>query len=360
MDKERYQRQLILKGFGITAQEKLAHSSVLVIGAGGLGCPVLQYLAAAGVGTIGIVDDDTVALSNLHRQILYTADDIGKNKALTAAIRLNQQNHDTKINTYPVRLDKNNISRILKDYQYIVDGTDNFDSRYLINDTCASLNLPLVFAAVSGYEGQVAIFNVTGKEGFQTNYRDLFPVPPKAGEVANCSENGVIGVLPGIVGTMQASEVIKLITGIGDPLVNKILNYNLLTQDFYTVNLSPDPNTYSAEAEIETDHEGYIDINATKLWELYHDHSALILDVREQHEKPELDRTVFSTASMSVFNQFIEREISQQNIILVCQHGIRSIAAAELLKQRFGNQKNVFSLKGGIVKWKDQLTNSKL
>src|SRR6266496_5267611 len=200
---ERYQRQILLKEFGEAGQQKLQQAKVLVIGAGGLGCPALQYLAAAGVGTIGIVDNDVVTLTNLHRQILYSTDDIGYPKTERATFKLHQLNSDITITPYNFRLTNKNALNIISDYETIIDGTDNFSTRYMINDACVLMNKPLVYGAISQFEGQVAIFNFRRNENDETvNYRDLFPNPPKEDEILNCEEAGVLGVLPGIVGTM--------------------------------------------------------------------------------------------------------------------------------------------------------------
>jgi len=226
---ERYHHQMILKDFGEAGQQKLLQAKVLVIGAGGLGCPALQYLTAAGIGTIGIVDDDVVTLSNLHRQILYSTSDIGFLKAEKAAEKLRQLNPEISIIVYSERLTTQNALSIMKAYDVIIDGTDNFSTRYMINDACVLLQKPLVYGAVSQYEGQVAIFNYKKENLYEgVNYRDLFPYPPKDTEVLNCAEAGVLGILPGIIGTMQANETIKLITGIGKPLINRMLTFNAL------------------------------------------------------------------------------------------------------------------------------------
>lgn len=299
INKERYSRQLILQGFGETAQNQLVNSRVLVIGAGGLGCPVLQYLAASGVGSIGIIDDDFVSLSNLHRQILFTTDDIGRLKVEVSKERLQKINPDLSINIYPFKIDKANAIDILTEYDFIFDGSDNFATRYLVNDVCAMMKKPLIFAAVSGYEGQLAIFNIHGKENVTTNYRDLFPIQPKAGEILNCAENGVLGILPGIIGTMAAGEIIKLITKIGTPLINKMKHYNLLNGESYELNISPGhnyrlPNTkeelfamqYEERREIS---DNFKEIGAVDLKSLNKQSSTLVIDVRERRELPKLN-----------------------------------------------------------------------
>ncbi|QPH40699.1 ThiF family adenylyltransferase [Pedobacter endophyticus] len=368
METERYSRQIILKGFGLSAQQKLSQATVLVIGAGGLGCPALQYLAAAGVGHIGIIDDDTVSLSNLHRQILFSTADIDTFKAETAKRKLQALNPDISVVSYTQRLNQNNILELLGRYDYIVDATDNFESRYLINDACALLQKPLIFAAVSGYEGQLAVFNVL-HDGQTTNYRDLFPIPPAQGEIPNCAENGVLGVLAGTIGTMQASEVIKLITGIGKPLINSLLTYNMLDHQLYEVALSPARGTYklpATENEFlkmnydytnETQTHTFIEIDTDKMDALIEAGSTLLIDVREAHESPALDPTKYQKAPMSSFNQFLSGDVEAKNLVLICQHGIRSITAAEALKDKYQTTKNIFSLKGGIARYRHYFKN---
>jgi len=368
MSAARYNRQIILKGFGEEAQQKLLRAKVLIIGAGGLGCPALQYLAAAGIGHIGIVDDDTVSLSNLHRQILFTTADIGKLKVEVAAKRLQEMNPQIGIIRHPIRLQKNNIIDIISRYDYILDGTDNFESRYLINDACALLNKPLIFAAVSGFEGQLAIFSSSDHLTPGTNYRDIFPIPPDKGEIPNCTENGIIGVLPGVLGTMAAAEAIKLIAKIGQPLTNKILSYNLLTQEQYTINISHGddytlPKTvdeflnmdYQDTSEVP---QGYIEIDAEEMVKLQQLDSTILIDVRERHEVPVLDKQIFTQVPMSEFGTFMSKEFYQKHVVLICQHGIRSVAAAETMQEKYGDAKKIYSLKGGIIKWRDHFLKS--
>ncbi|RZK66035.1 MAG: molybdopterin biosynthesis protein [Pedobacter sp.] len=364
MNTERYQRQIILGGFGIESQQRLTEAKVLVIGAGGLGCPALQYLVAAGVGCIGIADHDVVELSNLQRQVLFGMDDIGLPKVEVAAKRLQQMNPETELILHPILINITNVIEIISGYDLIFDGTDNFESRYLINDACVLLKKPLVFAAVSGFEGQIAIFNVANEFGISTNYRDLFPVQPVANEIPNCAENGVLGVLPGIIGTMAAGEVIKLLTKIGKPLINKLLHYNLLSQEQYEINISPsdDYQKVTTEAElmnnnIENPIQSYIEIDAERMMELSKKDSTLIIDVRERHEFPRLNAKTFQQVPMSEFDRFASSNIEADHIVLLCQHGIRSVAAAEKLHQRYGDKKRIYSLKGGIAKWRNHFFN---
>ena len=234
----RYFRQLTLRGFGVAAQEKLLSSKVLVIGAGGLGCPMLQYLAAAGIGTIGIADFDKVSLTNLHRQILYTANDIGAYKAEKAKNYLLNLNPEINIVSYIEKISSENVNEIISAYDVIIDATDNLEARYIINDACVVLNKPFVLGAIHEYQGQVAILNYSDRETNKTvNYRDIFPNLSAGSELPNCEANGVLGVLCGIIGTMQANEAIKLIAGIGTPLINKLLTYDSLTNETLIVEL---------------------------------------------------------------------------------------------------------------------------
>ncbi|PDH28412.1 MAG: thiamine biosynthesis protein ThiF, partial [Puniceicoccaceae bacterium MED-G30] len=210
----RYQRHLSLPGFGPDAQSKLKQSGVLVIGAGGLGCPVLLYLAAAGVGRIGIIDGDTVDLSNLQRQVLYTADDIGRSKAAVAAEKLREQNPNVDCIAYEERLSVDNAMERITAYDLVIDGSDNFPTRYLVNDACVLAGKPLVHGAIQTFSGQVSVFNFQGGP----TYRCLFPEPPNPEDAPSCAEVGVVGVLPGLVGLYQATEALKLLAEIGEPL----------------------------------------------------------------------------------------------------------------------------------------------
>ncbi|WGQ09868.1 HesA/MoeB/ThiF family protein [Pedobacter gandavensis] len=362
MATERYHRQVILNGFGETAQILLSKARVLVIGAGGIGCPALQYLAAAGVGSIGIADDDSIALSNLHRQVLFNTDDIDKLKVRIARKRLEKMNPEIEIISHPLRLQRENILTLLKGYDFVLDGTDNFESRYLINDACVLLGKALIFAAVSGFEGQLAIFNVEDKKGQRCNYRDLFPIAPQPGEIPGCAENGVLGVLPGIIGSMAAAETIKLITGIGQPLINQLLHYNLLSHDQYKMTISPGDNYVMADNEIDflkmvdpsfcNLKPGYHEIDAEQLI-ILQKQSTIIIDVREQHELPILNDEAYKKAPMTEFPIFLDSEIEEKNIVFICQHGIRSILAAQATQEKYGSRKNIYTLKGGIIKWRN-------
>ena len=227
MNCERYQRQIILPNFGTEGQEKLSQAKVLVVGAGGLGCPVLQLLTAAGVGNLGIIDYDAITVSNLQRQFLYDENSVGRNKAITAKERLQQLNSEISITAYPEKLTRQNALDVLKNYDIAVGCTDNFQSRYLLNDACYLLNKPLVYGAVYQYEGQVSVFNVE-KDGIKTHYRDLFPRLPRPENLPGHDRLGVLGTGSCMTGAFQAQEVIKLITGIGEILAGKLLTINIL------------------------------------------------------------------------------------------------------------------------------------
>ncbi len=235
---ERYARHIVLPEIGGPGQQKLKRARVLVIGAGGLGAPVLQYLAAAGVGTIGIVDDDTVSLSNLQRQVIHDTDSVGMSKLDSAANAILRINPNVKIERHSTRIGVDNAAAIIADYDVIVDGSDNFETRYAVADACAEEKRPLVHAAVGRFDGSITVlkpYESAADGGQNPSYRDLFPEPPPAGLVPSCAEAGVLGALTGVIGTLQALEVIKLITGIGEPLVGRLLLYDALGARFDTI-----------------------------------------------------------------------------------------------------------------------------
>ena len=354
---QRYQRQLILKGFGPNAQDKLAKASVLVIGAGGLGCPLLQYLVAAGVGNVGIADDDVVSLSNLHRQVLYSMEDIGKSKVEVAKEKLQSLNDSINLKIWNERWTQQHCVDHFNEYDLIVDATDNFSSRYLINDAAVLMGKTLVFGAVSQYEGQVAVFNypIEGSER-SANYRDYFPQPPKNGEVLNCSEAGVLGVLPGIIGTMQASEVLKILTGIGKLLTNKILTYSILTNESYVLQLEkksmPIESASSIGDFLNMNYEdlcgiSYFDIDEIDLheWESQKSNFMLV-DIRETYELPRFNQLPHLAIPLSELHTRIN-ELNGFNIVFVCQSGRRSLQAVMMMRNERQNKK-AFSLKGGV------------
>jgi len=362
---QRYQRQIILKELGERGQQKLQNARALVIGAGGLGSPALQYLSGAGIGTLGIVDHDVISLSNLHRQTLYSTDDIGLSKVNRAAQILTALNPEIEILPYNQHLNAKNAIGILSQFDFILDGTDNFASKYMINDACVLLNKTLIYAAISRFEGQLAVFNHQTSDEIPVNYRDLFPNPPGDNEILNCEEAGVIGVLPGIIGTMMASEVIKLITGIGKPLINKLLNYNSLNNQIYTIDLQSRAETrslipkdinefqktnYQWLCSNADDYDYQIDLDLFKT--LINNPGAMFIDVREINELPIINDFDYINLPMSEFKNNLDK-IDSETIILFCQSGKRSLNAARIVSEYYGGTKKVYSLRGGIIEWKN-------
>ena len=357
MKQERYIRQSILPGFGPEAQSKLAAAQVLVIGAGGLGCPVLQYLAAAGIGNLAVMDADTVSISNLHRQVLFTEADLGINKAEAAVARLRLHNSEIQLSAYPFALTRFNALDILEKYDLIIDATDNFVAKYLVNDACVLLHKPFVYGAVSGYQGQVCLFNVhrpVNQEERPVNYRDLFPVPPAAGEILTCAQTGVLGPLCGIIGNIQAAEAIKYITGIGHLLEGRLFTYHLAEARGYEIQLKTDPlngamdreTFYQLDMEMPCDDPDDIpEIQVDAFKKLCHDPGNYIVDVREYREYPPID---FADARipMSELDKAIDG-LPQKSIYLLCHQGVRSIHAARMIRER--RNLPVFSLKGGLT-----------
>lgn len=359
---------MLLKEIGETGQQKLLLAKVLVVGAGGLGCPVLQYLTAAGVGKIGIVDDDIVSLTNLHRQVLYNTNDIGFAKTERAAAALQSLNPDIQIIPYNLRLTNQNTLDIINEYDIVVDGTDNFSSRYMINDACVLLKKPLIYAAISRFEGQVAVFNHKQDNNEKpVNYRDLFPVPPAEDEVMNCAVAGVLGVLTGIIGSMQANETIKLIMGIGRPLINRLLTYNALTNQMYELSLTASDETASFipkdkaafinfDYDIACSENNAFEIDSNQFNTFLKNNNITIIDVREMDEKPVITEFPHVHIPLGQLNEKAA-SLNGDTFITFCQTGARSIQAAKLLNNTFDSGKKIYSLKGGIINWKSQAPN---
>ncbi|NKB83184.1 molybdopterin-synthase adenylyltransferase MoeB [Brucella grignonensis] len=235
---ERYARHIVLPEIGGPGQQMLKAARVLVVGAGGLGAPVLQYLAAAGIGTLGLVDDDAVSLSNLQRQVIHDTESVGQAKVDSAKASIARINPHVKVETHPLRLNGENAQALISDYDVVVDGSDNFTTRYALADAAALAQRPLVTGAMGRFDGTVTVLMpyANGADGNPNpSYRDLFPDMPPPGSVPTCAEAGVLGVLPGVIGSLQAMEVIKLVTGIGEPLVGRLLLYNALNVRFETI-----------------------------------------------------------------------------------------------------------------------------
>lgn len=349
----RYSRHIILPGFGKQGQEKLKQAKVLVVGAGGLGCPALQYLAASGIGTIGIIDDDRVAESNLQRQILFSTADIGKFKAEVAAEKLRQQNPYIHVLTYNEALTNQNALEIINDYDVLLDGSDNFMTRYLVNDACVILNKPFVFGSIFKFEGQVTVFNY--KQG--ATYRCLYPEPPLPDEVPNCAEIGVIGVLPGMVGTIQAAEVIKILAETGKVASGKLLIFDALNFDYKTINIprSEDAGNINALGDYASfcgaeyhDTIKEIDVFGLKQ-KIDNKEDFLILDVRNPNEYT-LGNIGGYNAPLKDIDRYIDQIPRDKEIVVHCHHGSRSKKAIQYLNEQY-QYSNLVNLKGGIHQW---------
>jgi adenylyltransferase/sulfurtransferase len=337
-EKIRYNRQLILPELGLAGQKKLKDAKVLMIGAGGLGCPVLQYLAAAGVGQIGIIDHDVVDESNLHRQILYNHLNIGKNKALIAQEKLSLLNPLVKTNVYPFKLNDENASEIIQKYDLVIDGSDNFKTRYLVNDVCVSLKKPWVFGSIFKFEGQVAIFH---PERANT-YRDVYPEAPDENTVPNCAEIGVLGVLPGLIGLIMANEAIKFICDIGETLLGKLLVYDTLENDFKVYKLTR-PKQQIAEKNLKTDKNVATEVafdDLEKLGKYY------LLDVREEWEFEDFNKGG-TNIPLNLLPQKLQLLASEDTIVCCCNYGNKSKIAVKLIKDQYPD-KEVYSVKNGI------------
>jgi len=331
-EKKQYNRHLILGEIGNDGQEKLKAARVLVIGAGGLGCPILQYLTAAGVGNIGIIDDDTVDQSNLQRQILYTHDDIGKLKASVAAARLSKLNPYIKFDVFVETLSRKRALEIFNKYDIIVDGSDNFPTRYLANDAAILANKPLVFGAIFKFEGQVSVFNYENGP----SYRCLYPTAPAPGEAPNCSDIGVLGVLPGIIGSLQASEVLKIICGLGDVLYGKLLTYNTLTHRQLLLNF--EKTEAASLTKLEDNYESFCGIKATAPIQsialeevLSSPNTYNLLDVREDWER-EAYHIGGQHIPLAQLPERFKEIATERDTVVYCKSGMRSSAAIAILR----------------------------
>jgi adenylyltransferase/sulfurtransferase len=362
----RYSRHLLIPEVGLEGQKKLKNSSALIIGTGGLGSPVSLYLAAAGIGRIGLVDYDVVDSSNLQRQVIHGTSSIGKLKVESAKSKLQDLNPDIQVEVYNEAYTSENALRIAKDYDIILDGTDNFPTRYLTNDVAVMLGKPNVYASIFRFDGQVSVFYA--KEG--PCYRCLFPEPPPPGLVPSCAEGGVLGVLPGTIGTLQATEALKVLLGIGEPLIGKLLLYNALDMSFDFVKLKKNPNCRvcgpNADIKELIDYEEFcgmpshdhddastdssLDISSLDLKSrLTLDPKLTLLDVREPHE---LEISAISNAINIPLGQLAGRlaELNTaDDMIVFCKAGTRSMRAIELLSS--AGFKKLKNLKGGINAW---------
>jgi molybdopterin/thiamine biosynthesis adenylyltransferase/rhodanese-related sulfurtransferase len=363
----RYGRHLIIPEVGLEGQRRLKSASVLIIGAGGLGSPLAFYLTAAGVGRIGIVDFDVVDLSNLQRQILHTTKDVGRSKLESAREKLESLNPNVKIETYEMRLTSENALDLIKEYDIVVDGTDNFPTRYLVNDACVFLKKPNVYGSIFRFEGQVSVFYADKGPC----YRCLYKEPPPPGLVPSCAEGGVLGVLPGIIGTIQALETIKLILGIGEPLIGKLLLFDALRMKFRELKLRKDPECpvcgenptvkelidYEAFCGITPEqilHQSGLEITPEELKEkLENGEDIILIDVREPVEY-EINRIEGSKLiPLSKLPEKVNELDQTREIVLYCKMGGRSARAVQLLRELgFTRVKN---LAGGIDAWIEKI-----
>lgn len=364
-EQQRYHRHLILPEVGEAGQRRLKAARVLLVGAGGLGAPAALYLAAAGVGHLGIVDDDAVELSNLQRQVLHDTRDVARAKVVSAEARVHALNPHVDVATYRTRLTSHNAIELLASYDVIVDGSDNFATRYLVNDACVLLGKPNVSGSVLRFEGQASVFSV----GDGPCYRCLFREPPPAALVQNCADSGVLGVVPGLLGVVQAAETIKLITGIGETLVGRLLLVDALRMRFRTIDLAKDPECVACgRREITSliDYEVFCGVTqddplpstdvsadeitpATLAARLARGEAPLLLDVREPHEWAIArlpDARLVPLNSLPGALGTLDRS---QEIVVYCHHGLRSAAAVDWLRaQGFARARN---LAGGIDRW---------
>ncbi len=367
----RYSRQIILPDLGLEGQQKLKDGSVLVIGAGGLGSPALLYLAAAGVGRIGIVDFDKVDASNLQRQILYKQQDLGKSKSFIARERLQEQNPHIQVEAYESILSAENAMDILSQYSLVIDGSDNLPTRYLVNDACVLLNKPLVYGAIFRFEGQVSVFNQPDSQGNRgPNYRDLFPEPPPPEMVPSCAEGGVMGVLPGIIGSMQANEAIKILAGIGTTLSGRLLLFDGLefSTRFLRLKSNPDNPLSGTHPTIHQliDYEAFCnpghagvdnsveEISPLEVRELIREGNTFqFIDVREP-----LEYQMVNIGAINIPLKSLKENVSliqKEGLVVVhCKSGQRSFQAVQKLQTEFGFN-NLKNMKGGLLGWRREV-----
>jgi sulfur-carrier protein adenylyltransferase/sulfurtransferase len=372
----RYSRHLILPEFNIEGQKKLKASKVLVVGTGGLGAPLLLYLTAAGVGTIGMVDFDVVDDSNLQRQVLFTRDDLGMPKVEAAKKRLKALNPYVEFKTYQTALTSENALDIIKDYDVVADGTDNFPTRYLVNDACVLLGKVNVYASIYRFEGQATVFNYRDKDGILgPNYRDLFPTPPPPGLVPSCAEGGVIGVLPGILGSLQANEVIKVLSGVGEPLSGRLFLFDAASFETRTLRIKRrKDNPLNGESPSQ---KGLIDyqqfcgigpadtsekqpvksINVIQLNELIRKKANFqLIDVREAYEY-EIANLQGELMPKSEVNSYVNKIAKDRQVVVHCRSGKRSADVIEMLQEKYGFE-NLYNLEGGILAWAKEIDHS--
>ena len=368
-ERGRYARHLLLPEVGPEGQRKLKAASVLLVGAGGLGSPLALYLAAAGIGRIGLVDFDVVDETNLQRQILHGTSDIGRPKLESARDRLLDINPHVQVDLHPVRLTSENALGIVGDYDVVADGTDNFPTRYLINDACVLTGTPNVYGSIFRFEGQVSVFCTDAGP----SYRCLFPEPPPPDLVPSCAEGGVLGVLPGLVGTIQATEVVKLILGIGEPLIGRLLLVDALAMQFRTLRVPRDPSwpvgaahptvkqlvDYDAFCGVPTDENPIPEITAVELKaQIERGERPFILDVRTpaEYEADNLGGTLIPLDKLPDRLNELE-SYRDETFVVHCRSGARSAKAVRLLRE--AGFRDPVNLEGGILAWSEQIEPSR-
>ena len=363
-EKNRYQKHLLLPQIGLEGQLKLKNAKVLVIGAGGLGCPVLLYLSAAGIGKIGILDADSVDMTNLQRQVLYKVEDIGNPKANTAASHLAKMNDTIEYDAVKQNLRPENAETFIKNYDIIVDCTDNFTARYLINDYCVKLNKPFVYGAIHQFEGQVSVFNFKDANGnLGPTYRCLFPEQPSDLDISNCSTIGVLGIFPVMLGMFQANEVIKMITGIGTILNGQLLMIDLLENTSQKIKVKRKKNAEELIFPAGEKTSQYIEnqefnqeMTVQELFEKIKkkEEDIFILDVRNLNEYETCRIAGSVLIPMSNIPTNIKHIPKDKTVIIYCHHGFRSASVIEYLSQNHGFM-NLQNLTGGINAWANEI-----
>lgn len=347
-DLSRYSCQIKLPGFGEDAQQQLQDAKVLIVGAGGLGCPAAQYLASSGIGLLGIADNDIVSISNLHRQILFTPADAGLSKAVIAANKLQQQNPGIKVIAHQLRVTSVNAMELVEQYDIVLDCTDNFETRYLLNDACVLSEKPLIYGAIYQFEGQVAVWNVGNKNGtFSPNYRDLFP-QVNASQIPDCAEGGVIPTLAGIIGCMQANEVMKYITKTGELLAGKVLIFDALSMQSRIINIGKvtKTNIYSLAQTVDIP-----TIKADEVKRGLENQTLELIDIRTDQERDQTDigGEHIEADELPDHWDYINDGTTK---VLYCSSGKRSAEAVKMIKKLFP-EANVFSLEGGLTRFLD-------
>jgi len=341
----KYKRQITLNSFGLDKQSKLTKSKVLIVGLGGLGIPTAQYLNSMGVGTLGLMDNDSIALHNLHRQVLFDEQHLGHKKVVVAAEKLRHQNTQTEIRAIEAFLTRDNALETISEYDLVVDATDNFTARYLINDACVILKKPFVYGALHDFEGQVSVFNYDNGP----TYRCLFPNMPKLDEIPNCDENGVLGVLPGIIGTLQALETVKVLTGLGQVLAGKLLIFDGLNQQNRLVQFKANPENLGISSLLDAyGPEQCGSINTiTAVDFIAIDGQKQLIDVRSTEEFGHNHLKEAKNIPLSVLKESTEQIDLSKPVYIICQSGKRSAVAFEMLKT-FYPEAMLYHIEGGM------------